>query len=268
MPELPEVETIKNTLQPVLQQTIQSVMVYCMKLRYPVFLDAIIGQTIISLSRRGKYLLIQLANGVIVIHFGMTGTLRFYDKNSLPNATKHDHIDIVTATSVLRYRDIRKFGFVVFSPSIAQIPFLATLGVEPLSDSCSTSYLEQHCIKNTGNIKQLLMNNKIIVGIGNIYTNEILFASKIHPLHSTNTLTLSDISSIVFNMKSILTAAIIAGGSSISDFYAADGKLGSFQTNHKVYGKLHSPCVNCRSPISKLVIAQRSSFFCANCQIA
>ncbi|MGY5451317.1 bifunctional DNA-formamidopyrimidine glycosylase/DNA-(apurinic or apyrimidinic site) lyase [Agarivorans sp. MS3-6] len=269
MPELPEVETSRRGISPYLQdQTIAAVIVRQPKLRWPVpeLIQCCVGLPILGISRRAKYLLIETQAGHIIIHLGMSGSLRIVDKAVA--AEKHDHVDIVLASGkALRLNDPRRFGCVLFSQlPIEQHNLLAKLGPEPLLEDFSSDYLIAQAAKRSVAIKQFVMDNKVVVGVGNIYANEALFRTGIHPKRAANKVSKHRLEALTSNIKQVLAEAIEQGGTSLKDFTNADGKPGYFKQTLAVYGREGEACDNCGELIKALRIGQRNTFFCPHCQ--
>lgn len=270
MPELPEVETTKQGIRPYLiNQTISAVIVRHTQLRLPISPELhqqCVGQMVSEIKRRGKYLIIQLSQGYLLIHLGMTGHLRILP--SPLTANKHDHIDVLFNNGlILRYHDPRRFGlWLHLAHDPYQHNFLAHLGPEPLSDELTSDYLWHRAHKKTQNIKTFIMDSRVVVGVGNIYANESLFFAGIHPLTPAGLITKKEFTGLTHAIKEVLQQAIIAGGTTLRDFYAADGKPGYFAHNLQVYGRKNLCCFRCQSLIELHVIAGRSSAFCPQCQ--
>lgn len=270
MPELPEVETTCRGIEPhSLNQQINSITVRNFSLRWPVpkNINALIsGQTIENISRRAKYILIHLTNGTLIMHLGMSGRLHVLKKHE--EAAKHDHIDINLANNIcLRYNDARRFGSVHWTTDAPHEHFLLrNLGIEPLTDDYNHEFLLENCKGRKTNIKQLLMNNNIVVGIGNIYASETLFLAKINPQRMASSITITEAKNIVKYSKDRLVAAIESGGTTLKDFLSADGKPGYFQNKLNVYGRANDNCNTCGDLIIKIVQGQRATFFCGTCQ--
>jgi formamidopyrimidine-DNA glycosylase len=268
MPELPEIETIKNGILDLIGTKISSCVIRFPKLRYLLDQKALqeaVGQRIITISRRAKYLLIHLEQGQLIIHLGMSGRLTLYT-DTPPQVSKHDHIDISAGTSVLRYNDPRRFGYIMFNQSHGPNPLLENLGPEPLGEGFTAEYLLNKSLKLKSTVKQIIMNPAIVVGVGNIYACEALFLSKINPQRQGCSLNLTECATLVNQIQLVLQAAIQAGGSTLRDYKTATGDLGYFQFSHKVYGKYSQPCPECSSPITAIRLGQRNSFYCPNCQ--
>lgn len=271
MPELPEVEiTLRGIAPHIQQQKIVQVIVRKEKLRWmiPGNLENILcGQTVRNCRRRAKYLLIEADTGVLLIHLGMSGSLRIF-RDTLPEADKHDHADFVFADgTVLRYHDPRRFGAILWYAGVAEHhELLKNLGVEPLSDDFNAAYLLNKLRGKNRGIKLMLMDNAVVVGVGNIYANESLFQAGLLPMRKSNSLNAKDCQRLVAAIKQILQRSIETGGSTLRDFVDSDGKSGYFQQEYKVYGRVGQGCLNCGTQIEKITLGQRSTFFCPICQ--
>jgi formamidopyrimidine-DNA glycosylase len=270
MPELPEVETTLRGLAPHLTgKTVGDVIVRNAKLRWPVpknLPKLLRGHTIRSLRRRAKYLLIGFDHGTLILHLGMSGSLRV-----LPAATppeKHDHFDLVLDNGMLmRLRDPRRFGAVLWHEGDpAQHPLLAALGPEPLGKDFDAAYLYRITRNRNAAIKQCLMDNHVVVGVGNIYANEALFRAGIRPQLAAGKLSLSRCAKLVEEIRATLAEAIQLGGSTLRDFVNTAGQPGYFQQHYWVYGRGGEPCRRCGKPIKQIKQGQRSSFYCGGCQ--
>ncbi len=268
MPELPEVETTLRGIEPhLLNQTIQAITLRRIDLRWPISpeVSTLRGQTIVSLVRRGKYILIHFSQGTLMLHLGMSGNLRV-----LPSDTpikKHDHVDILLSNNkILRFNDPRRFGAILWTKNANQHPLISVLGPEPLSDDFSDEYLFQHSRKRTSNVKSFIMDSHVVVGVGNIYANESLFMSGIHPKRAANRISAKRYQRLTDNIKQVLTAAIEKGGTTLKDFTQSDGKPGYFKQSLAVYGREGALCLKCKSPIKQIKLGQRSTFYCPQCQ--
>lgn len=270
MPELPEVETTKQGIKPHLDgQTILKIIVRNHKLRLPIpdnINELCAGKKITCISRRAKYILIHLSEGCLLIHLGMSGHLRVVPETS--KAEKHDHIDMLLSNGLtLRYRDPRRFGLFIY---IAENPYqhhlLSHLGPEPLSEEFNHEYLHQRAKNKNTPIKSLIMNNEIVVGVGNIYATESLFLTGIYPKTQAKTIDYNTLILLTKHIKQTLKSAIAAGGTTLKDFYTFDGKPGYFSISLQVYGRKKQPCLQCSTPIESIVIAGRHSAFCPQCQ--
>lgn len=270
MPELPEVETTRRGISPrLLGNSVIKVVVRERRLRWPVpaALEAgLTGQSIMAVDRRGKYLLLRTARGTAILHLGMSGSLRILRDYVEP--LRHDHYDIHLDTGdILRFNDPRRFGcllWVVEDP--ANHPLLAGLGPEPLGPDFTGAYLHAHSRRRRVAIKPYLMTASVVVGVGNIYANEALFRAGVHPKRAAGRIAATRMDRIVAEIKGVLTESIKAGGTTLRDFYGSDGRPGYFRHDLRVYGRGGMPCFNCRTPIRQIVIGQRSTFYCANCQ--
>lgn len=271
MPELPEVEVTRQGLLPILQQgPITRVNIYQKQLRWPIPVQslklALEDSHILSIARRGKYLLFEVNSGFFLIHLGMSGHLKFLSQNKA--LEKHDHVEwLFQSGALLRFYDPRRFGaFLWLGQTPFMHPLLQHLGVEPLSKAFNAGYLYERCLRSKQAIKTYLMDQKIVVGVGNIYASESLFLSHIHPQKIANTLTLVECELLVINIKKVLKQAIKQGGTTLKDFSHTDGKPGYFSLKLKVYGRANQPCLICNTQIEQLRINQRNSFFCPTCQ--
>ncbi len=270
MPELPEVETTKQGIKIHLEgQIIKDVKVRNHQLRLPVHhnIDELcIGKKITAITRRAKYLLLHLSKGYILIHLGMSGHLRIVPDDMKPE--KHDHIDLLVANGLtLRYCDPRRFGLFLYIEENPHLhPLLIDLGPEPLSEDFTGDYLYQRMRNKSQPIKSLIMNNKIVVGVGNIYATESLFLSSIHPLTPARKITEIAALSLTLQIKQVLKSAIDVGGTTLRDFYTSEGKPGYFSQSLKVYGRKKQQCFCCKQRIQSIVIAGRHSAFCPQCQ--
>ena len=288
MPELPEVEVVKRSLEKKLQNlTIKKVMINDGNLRYRVNKDAffkLIGKKIKKIERRSKFLIFKIGKNLfLLVHLGMTGKFFFVDHNKKKYKTsfyyelnkdkdfKHDRIIFFLENNQkLIYNDIRKFGFIKIYKCIDQkkIKHLKNLGPEPFDKNLNLNYLRKYILGRKRTIKDILMDQKCIAGLGNIYVNEILFSSKVNPERKVEKLKNSEISKILKNTKEILKDSIKLGGSSIKDFSSSSGKKGVFQQHFKVYGREGEICsnVDCNNRVIRKVISNRASFFCSTCQ--
>lgn len=270
MPELPEVETVKRgIIDHVQHKIVRNVIIRCHQLRWPVpdNLPALItDKRVENLSRRGKYLLFHFAHGSMILHLGMSGVLRLLD-DATP-LKKHDHIDFHFNNDVmLRYNDTRRFGAVLWTEEpTEQHALLSKLGPEPLSDAFSAEYLFNLTRKRTMPIKSLIMNSHCVVGVGNIYANESLFSAGIHPAKPADQLNLSACEQLTHTIKTIISQAIEAGGTTLKDFRQSDGKPGYFSQSLQVYGRGGQPCQVCDTVLSSSKLGQRQTVFCLGCQ--
>jgi formamidopyrimidine-DNA glycosylase len=269
MPELPEVEvTRRGVLAALAGARASGVVIRNGALRYPVPADLesrLAGRTLATIARRGKYLLLDFGQGEVLIHLGMSGSLGVVPRATPPRT--HDHVDIVFGDRALRLHDPRRFGAVLWLGRQGRDhPLLRDLGVEPLSDEMSAPRLHAATRGRRAAIKLVLMDNRLIVGVGNIYAAESLFRAGIRPTVAANRLSLARWQRLVESIRTTLTAALAAGGSSLRDFIASDGSPGYFQQQYFVYGRTGEACRRCGTPIRTLRQGQRSSFFCPHCQ--
>lgn len=269
MPELPEVETTRRGVEPHLTgQIVRDVVVREGRLRWgvpPGLADTLRGLTVREVGRRAKYLLIAFDTGTLIIHLGMSGSLRMVDHDRPPQ--KHDHIDFVLGARTLRYRDPRRFGAVLWHIGpIEHHPLLRALGPEPLGPDFDGDYLYQATRGKRTAIKLLLMSNRVVVGVGNIYANEALFEAGVHPAREAGRLSGAECARLAAAIRDILTRSIAAGGSTLRDFVDAEGKPGYFQQTYHVYGRTEAPCSRCGAPIHQFRQGQRSTFYCPGCQ--
>jgi len=270
MPELPEVQTVVTGLKPqVLGKTITSVSISGKNLRYPLpDFEILRNEAIVDISRRAKYLLFHFEHGFTLLwHLGMTGQFHVLPKSE--TAAKHEHVTFTfDDDSTLRYRDVRRFGYadICKTNTLEEHVWINKLGVEPLLDDFDATHLQLMLKNKNISIKQAIMDNAVVVGVGNIYASESLFRAGIHPTKPSKTLSLQKLKKLVQHIKTVLNEAIASGGSTISDFVKADGKPGYFAHNFKVYGREGEPCLSCKKPIERIVQNGRASFFCARCQ--
>lgn len=270
MPELPEVETtLRGILPHIEKQTITNVVVRQYQLRWPIpsnLSHILIDKMIVHAERRAKYLLLKTDRGTLIIHLGMSGHLRILNSHQPPN--KHDHVDIVFQNNkTLRFTDPRRFGsFLWVEGDPDKHIMLKHLGIEPLTKNFTGHYLWQRAQGRIIPIKSLLMDNKIVTGIGNIYATEALFAAQIHPSTPANSLSVERLEKLVRSSKQILRQAIKRGGTTLKDFINSDGKPGYFSNQLKVYGRAGLPCLICHTTLQIMQIGQRSTVYCNHCQ--
>lgn len=272
MPELPEVEVTRlGLVKRVRGKKCTGAVVRETRFRKPApeNLNELLSEaTLIDIRRRGKYLIWIFDKGTLLSHLGMSGTLRVYEQTDT-EVSKHDHIDLLFGDLLVRYRDPRRFGFVIYKPSLASalsMPELTKLGVEPLTKDFNPKTFYKELRKSTGSIKEALLSGKHVVGVGNIYCSESLFLAGIRPTTKANKISLKRISKLVDSIKEVLQASIELGGSTLKDFVSSDGSQGYYTLNNNVYGREGLPCKKCGSPIKKIVQNGRSTFFCPNCQ--
>ncbi|AUI66497.1 MULTISPECIES: bifunctional DNA-formamidopyrimidine glycosylase/DNA-(apurinic or apyrimidinic site) lyase [Glaesserella] len=270
MPELPEVETSVRGVSPYLVgQTIKQIIVRQPKLRWEISpeLSEMQGARIQEIVRRAKYLILRTDKGDILVHLGMSGSLGILSVDDKSLAGKHDHVDLVTENGViLRYNDPRKFGAWLWTDKAENSTLLMNLGPEPLSDAFTSGHLFEKSRKKTVAVKNFIMNNAIVVGVGNIYACESLFMAGIHPELAAQNLTRQQCERLVNVIKDVLTKAIIQGGTTLKDFIQPDGKPGYFAQVLQVYGRKGEECNDCGTIIEAKVIGQRNSYFCPKCQ--
>ena len=269
MPELPEVETTRRGLEPLLVgQTIIAVNVRQPKLRWPVessLATRVRARRVCSVTRRGKYLLVTTEGGTVLIHLGMSGSLRFLPEPAAPS--RHDHVDFVFASGAqLRFNDPRRFGSVHFTTSPDDHWLLKDLGPEPLDEHFTAEYLRTMSHRRRVTIKQHLMNGRIVVGVGNIYASESLFRARIHPKRSAGRIARHRFEPLVDSVRAVLEEAIDAGGTTLRDFVGGDGRPGYFQRALLVYGRAGEPCFECQTPVKHCVLGQRATYYCPTCQ--
>jgi formamidopyrimidine-DNA glycosylase len=270
MPELPEVETTLRGIAPHLNgQTVADVIIRNAKLRWPIPKDLpklLHGQVIRGLQRRAKYLLIYFDHGTLILHLGMSGSLRILTTPISPD--KHDHFDLVLTNGVImRLRDPRRFGAVLWhAGELSAHPLLSKLGPEPLLDGFNGDYLYRATRKRSAAIKLVIMDSHIVVGVGNIYANEALFRAGIKPQLSAGKISRLRCDQLVNEIRSTLGESIALGGSSLRDYVDSDGKQGYFQQHYWVYGRAKEACTKCGTSIRQIKQGQRSSFYCPSCQ--
>jgi formamidopyrimidine-DNA glycosylase len=269
MPELPEVETTRRGVEPYSRgRTVRQLVVREPRLRWPVPPDLprlMQGQVIEAVERRAKYLLFQTANGTLMVHLGMSGSLRVVEPREQPG--KHDHIDILMRDGAsLRFNDPRRFGSFLWLEPGEQHPLLSHLGPEPLSGAFDGDLLYRRSRGRKGPVKQFIMDGKVVVGVGNIYANEALFLSGIRPDRAAGRISAVRYQLLSSNIKQVLTSAIEQGGTTLRDFVGGDGKPGYFAQQLYVYGRAGQPCKRCQSPLRETRLGQRSSVYCVACQ--
>lgn len=270
MPELPEVETtLRGIEKHILHQTITHVIIRDYRLRWPIaknIPEILKGNTIQHLSRRGKYLLLSMTKGCLILHLGMSGSLRIVTQKTL--IKKHDHIDIEFQNhKILRFNDPRRFGAFIFTEDDPyKHPLLVDLGPEPLDDNFSGEFLWEKARRRNIAIKTFIMNNKIIVGVGNIYATEALFEASIHPKKIAKRVTQLEFENLVKHIKKILRAAIKQGGTTLRNFVDSNGNPGYFKLHLSAYGRAGLPCVRCNNILKEIRLGQRSTVYCSRCQ--
>ncbi|MBC3765896.1 bifunctional DNA-formamidopyrimidine glycosylase/DNA-(apurinic or apyrimidinic site) lyase [Neptunicella marina] len=268
MPELPEVEVSRMGISPyLLGKTIEKIIVRQPQLRWrvPDEIQLTQGLPIDAIHRRAKYLLMETTAGSIIVHLGMSGKLRVIDKNT--PVQKHDHVDLVTTDGLaLRYNDPRRFGAWLWQPVNEQHQVFSSLGPEPLTDDFNAERLIKMAKQRKMAVKNFIMDNKVVVGVGNIYANEALFKSGITPLRHACDISNNQYQQLTQHIKTVLASAIEQGGTTLKDFAQADGKPGYFAQKLMVYGRKGQQCFSCDSTIESVVIGQRNSFYCPTCQ--
>jgi formamidopyrimidine-DNA glycosylase len=270
MPELPEVETTRRGIAPaVVGHKIVRAIVREPRLRWRVprsLAAEVAGQSVGALRRRAKYLIFDLDRGALILHLGMSGSLRLLPAETIHLA--HDHVDLVLDSGLcLRFNDPRRFGSLLWTTKdpLAH-PLLASLGPEPLSNEFDGEYLAKAAKGRRVAIKQLLMNSQIVVGVGNIYASEALFRARIRPRRAAGRLRREEFDALAKAIKEVLADAIRAGGTTLRDYMNAQGMPGYFSQELFVYERLDEPCRICRTPIKHFVQGQRSTYFCPRCQ--
>ena len=269
MPELPEVEVTRRSVA----QAVQGARIRSVELgkplRWPLGCapQTLVGQELLGVRRRGKYLLFDLSQGMLLVHLGMSGSLRFAE--SLPPAGAHDHFTLVTTFGTLRLHDPRRFGAVVYAageqdPVAAKL--LGGLGMEPLSDAFSLEAFRLGLKKSRLPIKQLLLAGRLVVGVGNIYASEVLYLAGVRPTTAASRIGPVRVEKLHAAIRSVLARAVEMGGSTLRDFSSADGSAGHFQAQANVYGRGGAPCYRCGASIRLIRQGQRSSYFCPGCQ--
>jgi formamidopyrimidine-DNA glycosylase len=269
MPELPEVETTRRGIEPHLAgRTVRRLLLRERRLRWPVeerLGDELVGQPLTRVRRRAKYLLIDNPRGAAIVHLGMSGSLRVLE-GAVPVRT-HDHWDLeLDDGRLLRYNDPRRFGCLLWQPAGELHPLLAGLGPEPFDGGFDGGYLHARAHGRTGPVKHFLMDQAIVVGVGNIYAAEALFRAGIDPRRAAGRVSLARFEALAQAVKAILAHAIERGGTTLRDFLRPDGEPGYFEQELLVYGRTGEPCKTCGTPVRAAVIGQRSSFWCGKCQ--
>lgn len=269
MPELPEVETIRRGLAPLIEKaSIRRLAVREPRLRWPIApgLDsALAGATIRSLGRRGKYLLIELDSACLMIHLGMSGSLRYLPAPEMPQ--KHDHYDIeLDGGALLRYNDPRRFGSLHLTGPAEEHILLRNLGPEPLEESFTGDHLWRLSRRRKTAVKPFIMNGRVVVGVGNIYANEALFRAGIHPARPAGRISRARYERLGVTIRAVLEDALRSGGTTLRDFVGSDGRPGYFRQSLSVYEREGEECRTCGRAIRRRVIGQRASYFCPTCQ--
>ncbi len=270
MPELPEVETTRKGIAPyVVGEVVKDIIIRERQLRWPIptsLKRSLKNQLIRKLRRRAKYLLFYTEQGCMLLHLGMSGSLRVLQDKQMPE--KHDHVDIVfTSGHTLRFRDPRKFGSILWTnDDPMEHKLIHHLGPEPLSDEFESTYLYARSRKRTQAIKTFIMDSRIVVGVGNIYANEALFMAGINPAQKAGKVSKVRFEKLVIAIKQVLDSAIKKGGTTLRDFINGEGKPGYFRNELQVYDRKDEACNNCKAPIKMIRLGQRSTFYCGFCQ--
>ncbi len=270
MPELPEVETACRGIAPQLKgRRVSAVVIRQRRLRWPIpaaLAKELPGQVIQAIERRAKYILLRTAAGTAILHLGMSGSLRVVPARTPPQ--KADHVDIVLENGrCLRLRDPRRFGALLWTTAdpLAH-KLLRTLGPEPLGPELTGELLFRATRRRRVAVRDLLLNSRVLAGVGNIYANESLFLAGVRPQRRAGTLKRDDCHRLAASLRQTLARAIRAGGTTLRDFQNAEGRPGYFQQKLKVYGRAEEPCPRCRTPVKGLRLGQRSAFYCPRCQ--
>lgn len=269
MPELPEVEVSRQGITPfMVGETVMRVVVRNASLRWPIpsEIQDMVGLPITGIRRRAKYLLLETDWGTAILHLGMSGNLKVLPHGS--PAGKHDHVDIELGNGkLLRLNDPRRFGCLLWTREpVEQHPLLARLGPEPLTDDFDGDYLYQRSRKRKIAVKQFVMDNQVVVGVGNIYANESLFSAGIHPQRAANEIEQGQYQALAAEIKKVLARAITQGGTTLKDFTGSDGKPGYFVQELQVYGRVDQPCSGCGAMLQEIRMGGRSTVFCPLCQ--
>lgn len=270
MPELPEVETTRRGIQPhILGQRIAAVTVRNPRLRWPIPADlagCLCGSRVESATRRGKYILLDCGSGHLILHLGMSGSLRILPEDTAPST--HDHVDIAFANGkLLRLRDPRRFGAVLWTDtSPSQHTLLRNLGPEPLEQEFDASYLYRCSRGRKAAVKTFIMDGRVVVGVGNIYANEALFRAGIRPDRGAGRISAARYEGLVGAIKTVLGEACEQGGTTLRDFVNDEGKPGYFSQRLQVYGRGGEPCISCKASLRETRLGQRSTVFCGQCQ--
>lgn len=269
MPELPEVEVTRQSFANRIAGARVLALHMGKPLRWPLGIEPqqLVGRQVLGVRRRGKYLLIDLDAGLLLVHLGMSGSLNFAPEQGPPGP--HDHMDLVTSRGVLRLHDPRRFGAVVWALSESSpqaVKLLGHLGVEPLGDAFDLTEFQKALKRKNSPIKQVLLSGDVVVGVGNIYASESLFLAGIRPTVKAAKLTAPRVARLHAAIRDVLARAVAKGGSSLRDFVSAEGQNGYFQLEASVYGRAGLPCRVCGTPIRQIIQGQRSTFFCPTCQ--
>ena len=269
MPELPEVETTRRGLErSIVGRTIANLVIRERRLRWPVgkrVAAELEGKRIGAVERRGKYLLLNVQHGALLIHLGMSGSLRYLEAPDAPR--RHDHVDLcLVGGGCVRFNDPRRFGSLHFAADPARHRLLKNLGPEPLGKTFTADYLWHSCRGRRVAIKQHLMNGRVVVGAGNIYATEALFRAGIRPSRAAGRISRPRLALLVARLRDVLAEAVERGGTTLRDYVGADGEPGYFKLELDVYDRGGMPCKTCGTPIRRIVLGQRATFFCMRCQ--
>jgi formamidopyrimidine-DNA glycosylase len=270
MPELPEVETTCAGIRPhLLNAKVSSIAVREFRLRWPIDKNIhkkLCEKVLMSVERRAKYILLTFPDGILVIHLGMSGSLRVLNKEISPK--KHDHFDIFFSNKkILRYHDPRRFGAMLWiEGALNEHKLFAKLGLEPLLADFNGEYLFERSRKRKVTIKQFIMDAHVVVGVGNIYANEAMFVAGIHPCREAGSVSKKRYQVLADEIKKVLVKAIQQGGTTLKDFQGPDGKPGYFVQKLQVYGRLGQPCFKCGRELEEVRLNNRSTIFCRKCQ--
>jgi formamidopyrimidine-DNA glycosylase len=269
MPELPEVEVTRRSFADRIAGARVLGVHLGKPLRWPLGCDRaeLLGRTVTHVTRRGKYLLVQLDEGLLLLHLGMSGSLQFAPQ--LPPRGAHDHFELQTSGGLLRLHDPRRFGAVVHAASLDEpraVKLLGRLGVEPLEAGFDPQSFHQSLLARRTSIKQVLLGGDVVVGVGNIYASEALFMARIRPTTRADRISKPRALRLHAAIVEVLKRAVALGGSTLRDFSSAQGQTGYFQLDAMVYGRSSEPCRVCATPIKTIRQGQRSTFFCPTCQ--
>jgi len=270
MPELPEVETLKRALVPLIKnKTLRAIRFFRKDLRFPIPQTALrkelLGRPITNITRKGKYILLHAASGKMIWHLGMSG--RVIHHPTMEPREKHTHAAFqFDAATCLHFIDPRRFGAILWAPRDEGHPLINHLGPDPFDTEMTALAMKNKSKNRKAPIKSFLMNAKHLAGIGNIYACESLFAAGIRPTRASGKLSLPDWERLILNIRSILRQSISAGGTTLRDFYSSDGSSGYYAIHLLVYGRENQPCPNCQQPIRRKVHSSRSTFYCGHCQ--